>query len=68
MSGNKNFNKTKENKPKMKTKSHKFDYLKTELKYLDVKVAELLVSDFFGHVLGTGERNDFLDREFCVPS
>lgn len=48
MSGNKNFNKTKENKPEMKTKSHKFDYLKTELKYLDVKVAELFVSDISG--------------------
>lgn len=37
-----------------------------ELKYLDVKVVELLVSDIFRAC--AGDRNGFLDREFCVLS
>jgi len=37
ISRNQNLNKIKEDKSEMKIESHKFDYLKIELKYLDVK-------------------------------
>lgn len=47
ISKNPNLNKTKTDKSEMKIKSHKSDYLKMELKYLDVKVADLLLSDIF---------------------
>lgn len=52
----------------MKIGSHKFDYLKIELRYFDAKVAELLVSDIFRACAGGWDRNGFLDRESCVLS
>lgn len=67
-SKNQNLNEIKEDKREMKIQSHKFDYLKMELKCLHGKVVQLLVSDISRARARDLGRNSYLHREFCVLS